>query len=187
MTELYIEGVAVVLPEDMNLSVKRENPFFTKNGEYTYELTLPLGNTINATLYKHLNRLNSTAEITTKRRAVLIADNRVYCNGTEIITGWTEKTVSIQIASGNSELNYFIGSDRLISSLELGSAVVPGATTGRLNYIEKTYPDIDFCLPPVMNEGSGEIINKWDVERYKEGGTVKGRLIDNGTDRKSVV
>ena len=32
----------------------------------------------------------------------------VYCRGTEIITGWTDKEVSIQIVSGNSELNSFI-------------------------------------------------------------------------------
>jgi hypothetical protein len=180
MTELYIDGTAVVLPENMNLAVKRENPFFTKNGEYTYELTLSLDNPVNATLYKHLNRFNSVSEIKTKRKVILIADNREYCNGTEIITGWTANTVSIQIASGNSELNYFIGSDLLISSLDLGSATVPTSTAGRLTYIEKTYPDVDFCLTPVLNEGNEEIINKWDVEAYIEGGATKCRLTASG-------
>ena len=102
MTELFIGGVSVVLPKDFNIQVKRENSFITKNGEYTYDITLQLTNPTNAALYKHLHRLNSTLKIEEKRSAVLIADNRVYCNGTEIITGWTESTVSIQVASGNS-------------------------------------------------------------------------------------
>lgn len=42
MTELYIDGTSVVLPADFSTSVKRENPFFTKNGEYTYDITLQL-------------------------------------------------------------------------------------------------------------------------------------------------
>ena len=33
MTELYIDGTSVVLPADFSTSVKRENPFFTKNVE----------------------------------------------------------------------------------------------------------------------------------------------------------
>ena len=74
MTELYIDGTSVVLPADFSTSVKRENPFFTKNGEYTYDITLQLSNSINADLYEHLNRLNSIAELKTKRQAVLVAD-----------------------------------------------------------------------------------------------------------------
>ena len=106
MTELFIDGVQAVLPKDFSIQVKRENPLITKNGEYTYEITLQLTNATNAELYAHLNRLNSVQEVKTKRAAILVADNRVYCNGTEIITGWTDDTVSLQIASGNSELNY---------------------------------------------------------------------------------
>ena len=67
MTELYIDGVSAVLPKDFSVQVKRENPLFTKNGEYTYDITLPLGNPTNAELYKHLNRLNSVTEVASKR------------------------------------------------------------------------------------------------------------------------
>ena len=77
MTELFIAGVSVVLPKDFSVQVKRENSFVTKNGEYTYDITLPLTNRVNAELYKHLNRLNSIQEIVEKRSAVLMADNRV--------------------------------------------------------------------------------------------------------------
>lgn len=180
MTELWIDGVAAMLPTKMSVTVKRENPLFTKNGEYTYELELELSNAVNAKLYEHLNRLNSVSEIKSKRKAMLIADNRVYCNGTEIITGWTAESVKIQIASGNSELNYFIGGDLSISFLKLGSAEIPTDSTGKLKHIEKSWPEVDYCLTPLMNQGSGEIINQWVPELYMDGGAVKKRLIANG-------
>lgn len=161
MTELYIDGVAAVLPKDFSVQVKRENPLFTKNGEYTYDITLPLTNATNATLYKHLNRLNSTDEVGCQRSAVLIADNRVYCNGTEIITGWTADSVSIQIASGNSELNYVIGGDMQIASLD-GMPETPEITeTSAREHLEKRYPDVEYCLPMVYDRDGDEILNPW--------------------------
>lgn len=150
----------MVLSKDFSIQVKRENSFITKNGEYTYDITLQLTNPTNAALYKHLYRLNSTLKIEEKRSAVLIADNRVYCNGTEIITGWTESTVSIQVASGNSELNYFIGGDLQISFLKMKETV---PNSGDVNYITKQYPEVDYCLAPVVNQSSGHCVNKWGV------------------------
>lgn len=167
MTELLIDGVQVVLPKGFSAQVKRENPFFTKNGEYTYDITLPLDNQTNAELYSHLNRLNSTEAVKTKRSAVLISGNRVYCNGTEIVTGWTEKNVSIQIASGNSELNYFIGYDLLISFLKMKSSEVPA--TGDESELDKiakaVYPTYDYCLPTVYNRNTGHHLNEWCYEQ----------------------
>lgn len=164
MTELWIDGVAVVLPTNMSVTVKRENPFFTKNGEYTYEITLMLTNRINAELYGHLNRMNTVQEANkTKRRAVLIADNRVYCDGTEIITSWTDRDVKIQIASGNSELNYFIGGDLQISFLKMGSDKIPPLTNMAAipGIVGKTYPEVNYCMPPIMTSGGS--INGWRI------------------------
>lgn len=171
MTELFIAGVSVVLPKDFSVQVKRENSFVTKNGEYTYDITLPLTNPINAELYKHLNRLNSIQEIEEKRSAVLIADNRVYCNGTEVITGWTDETVSLQIASGNSELNYFIANDLLISSLTMKETV---PKDGDANHITKLYPEVDYCLAPMVNKATGHYINQWGINRLGTEGTLFG-------------
>lgn len=159
MTELIIDGIQAVLPQSFTIQVKRENPLITKNGEYTYDVTLDLSNPINADLYKHLNRLNSVAEVKTKRSAVLIADNRVYCNGTEVITGWTDKAVTIQIASGNSELNYIIGGEQLISALNMRDT--PVSDIDFHDYITKTYPEIDFCLAPLYNRTADVVINRY--------------------------
>ena len=146
MTNLYIDGIAVVLPSEFSITVKQENAFFTKNGEYTYDIELSLLVPENAKLYGFLNRLNITDRPAHKRKAVLVADNRVYLNGTEIITGWTDERVSIQLVSGNSELNYFVGSDELISTLEMKETnpVVNGSVS--TDYVKKTYPDVDYNL-----------------------------------------
>lgn len=172
MTELLIDGVQVVLPAEFTISVKRENPIFTKNGEYTYEITLSLINPTNAALYGFLSRINSVADIKEKRSAVLIADNRVYCNGTEVITGWTDKEVNVQIVSGNSELNYFIGSDDMISSLTGMPESNPFNSSGEadIQYIKKRYPDVDFNLAPVSVSSFFEHINEWV---YKKDGDVE--------------
>ena len=164
MTELIIDGVSAVLSKDFSIQVKRENPLFTKNGEYTYDITLPLDNPTNAELYKHLNRLNSTQPVSTDRRAVLVADNRVYCNGTEVITGWTEDTVSVQIASGNSELNYIIGDDLLISSLinmPETSHTLDKDTQDQA--IADVYPDMDFCISTVKDSTTDILYNYMQV------------------------
>lgn len=187
MTNLYIDGIAVVLPSEFSITVKQENAFFTKNGEYTYDIELSLLVPENAKLYGFLNRLNITERPATKRRAVLVADNRVYLNGTEIITGWTDTKVSIQLVSGNSELNYFVGSDELISTLAMKETnpVVSGSVS--TDYVKKTYPDVDYNLMmtydslhqvdkniwlyrlynnDVNNPYAGYIVQKEDIQPY---------------------
>lgn len=158
MTELIIDGIQAVLPDDFSIAVKHENPFIEKNGEYTYDITLPMSNPVNASLYGHLNRLNAASGYQSNRRAVLICDNRVYCNGTEVVTGWTDDSVTIQIAAGNSELNYILGSDVEIATLGMRSTA---AQPSDHSTIEKTYPDVDFCLAPVINRTAGITVNKW--------------------------
>lgn len=166
MTELLIDGVSVELPQEFNITVKQENPFFTKNGEYTYDIELSLNSPVNAKLYGFLNRLNNTDKIKTDRKAVLIADNRVYIDGTEIVTGWSDTSVQIQLVSGNSELNYFIGSDKLITELDMPvTNPVSGGTVSK-NYIEKRYPDVEYNLAAIVNRTDDRVINGWlwDIE-----------------------
>lgn len=143
MTQLLIDGREAVLPKNFQTIVKRENSFFTKNGEYTYDCTLRMDNPVNLELYGFLHRLNKQDQIETNRTAVLIADGHVYCRGTEIVTRWTEQTVTIQIVSGESELNFFIGQDQKIDTLDLGNigdndAVWPLIRTGSGRFVNIT-------------------------------------------------
>ena len=169
MTQLLIAGTEVVLPQNFACTVKRENSFFTKNGEYTYDCTLRLDNPTNRTLYGFLQRLNKTDQLDTKRTAVLIADGHVYARGTEIITRWTQESVTIQIVSGESELNYFIGQDQKIEELDLGEI----ETTVTLISPTDSFPDVEFCLPTIRSQ-SGYVYN-----RYVRGHIMAGRRTGN--------
>ena len=149
MVSLYIDGTPLVLPSDFATEIKIENSFFTKNGEYTYDFKIPLNNPTNAALYAHLHRLNNVSEIKEKRQAVLMADNRCYINGTEIITDWTDDSVSIQLASGNSELNYLIGADLQVSFLDIDYGITEDERfTGFESSIACRYPDSDYVSAP---------------------------------------
>lgn len=167
MTQLIIAGVETVLPQQFSVAVKRENPFFTKSGEYTYDCTLRLDNPVNQQLYGFLHRLNrvsapagspggSPASLATRRTAMLIADGHVYCRGTEVITKWTDQTVSIQIVSGESELNWLVGQEQKIEDLDLGTI------SGSVAYLDSSqvYPAVDYCLAPVRT-AEGETLNNW--------------------------
>lgn len=168
MTQLLIAGVEVVLPQNFTCTVKRENSFFTKSGEYTYDATLRLDNPTNRGLYGFLQRINKKDQVDTKRTAVLIADGHVYARGTEIITHWTNESVTIQILSGESELNYFIGQDMKIEDLDLGST---GAI--QADWYDGNWPTYfgtaDYCLPAILTK-SGRMLNTLHYgTEYEEG------------------
>jgi len=169
MTQLLIAGVEVVLPQNFSCTVKRENSFFTKNGEYTYDVTLQLDNVTNRTLYGFLQRINKAEQLDTRRTAVLIADGHVYARGTEIITRWTNEAVTIQIVSGESELNYFVGQDMKIEELDLGEIEMPAGWTHETD----SYPDVEVCYPTIRSK-SGSIYN-----RYTRGHLLGGRRTGN--------
>ena len=158
MIQLLIAGVEVVLPQNFACTVKRENSFFTKSGEYTYDATLNLDNPTNRGLYGFLQRINKKDQVDTKRSAVLIADGHVYCRGTEVITRWTNESVTIQIVSGESELNYFMGQDQKIEDLDLGLVTRDSWNTILIKHNEhKTDRDAgeNYCTPPIKTGNSG--------------------------------
>lgn len=158
MTQLIIAGVETVLPQGFSVTVKRENSFFTKSGEYTYDCTLRLDNPVNQQLYGFLHRLNKSSQIDTRRTAILMADGHVYCRGTEVVTKWTEQTVSIQIVSGNSELNYFIGSSLRLEWLDLGTLNVMGYRW--YDGATPVYHTSEYCLVPFRDK-NGHTRNSW--------------------------
>ena len=168
MTQLIIAGVETVLPQSFSVTVKRENSFFTKSGEYTYDCTLRLDNPVNQQLYGFLHRLNRAADgspVGTRRTAILMADGRVYCRGTEVVTKWTDQTVSIQIVSGESELNYFVGQEQKIEDLNLGS--VGTIEDEWLDNRTPVYMNADYCLPTIRNT-NGQYLNMWTTGQESE-------------------
>ncbi|MFV0330501.1 MAG: hypothetical protein ACK5KL_11895 [Dysgonomonas sp.] len=164
MTELLIDGQRVVLPPDFSFTLYEENPFFTKNGQYTYDLTLSLKNFNNSRIYEHIDRPSIEMGIQPNRKAVLKVDNEIKVNGTEIILGFGDSEVKIQLASGNSELNFLIGGDKKLRSLDLGKA---SPYTGEWRELaknvyldlDKTYPERNWILAP-YSAGYDTAINK---------------------------
>lgn len=147
MPQLLIDGHQATLPDGFSITLKRENPFFTKSGEYTYDVTLSLEEPANASLYGFLGRVNRAGQCSEGRQAVLMSDAHVLCRGTEVITGWTDSEVTIQIVGGNAELNALASEELLIQDLDMGSVperFVRSATA--------TYPEYDFCQPMIRTE-----------------------------------
>ena len=137
-----------------------------------------MNNPTNASLYSHLHRLNNASEIKEKRQAVLVADNRCYINGTEIITDWTDDSVSIQLASGNSELNYLIGASLQVSFLNMGTAELTDES-GRValytQSLKGSYPEYDYVAAPVSTPAG--ILNEWRFGQTSSGYSL--RLADD--------
>lgn len=168
MTQLIIAGTEVALPQQFSVTVKRENPFFTKSGGYTYDCQLRLDNPVNQQLYGFVNRLNRTAQVATGRTAILMADGHVYCRGTEVITKWTNDTVTIQIVSGESELNWLVGQELKVSQLQMDQCDI-----GWVSYVNQlevadlsihhdlNWPTYNCCYPTVRDEGADITYNQY--------------------------
>jgi hypothetical protein len=160
MTELYINGYLAVLPTGVEFSVVEDNPFLTKSGEYTLDLELDLRNPVNAKIFGHIDRFNRK-ETLEKLPAILIADSRVRMRGSAVIQGHTGDSIKIQLLSGNSELNYFIGADKKMEELDLGTeaAITQNKALDTLN---KFYPESNFVCTPVISE----ILSVFNEYRY---------------------
>lgn len=198
MIRLLIDNSEVVLPDGFSFTLYSENPIFNKSSDYTYDITLSLKNATNARIYKHINRHNIENNQIENREAILIVDNKIRFIGTEIILQISDSDVKIQLASGNSELNYLVGGDRKLRELDMGKAEpiigIPeegerqSDATSRavLEQLGKTYPLRDwqlvsFNLGPDENEDeiySGEHHTKFgnyftyhsEIEPFPVGG-----------------
>lgn len=159
MTQLYIDDQEVALPEDFTFELIRENNFFTKGGSFTLDISLNLDIPVNARLYRHLNRFTASSKFK-NRSARLIVDGRSVLNGTEIILEVNELSASIQLASGNSELNFLVGSDVKMNTLDLGDVPVISSQDAFWNYYQQ-YPEANFICAPVkaMNGSDAVFIN----------------------------
>lgn len=147
MTELFIDGYPVELPEDFDIDFFIQNPFFTKNGEFTYDIDIHLKSANNAKLYKHIHRLHST-NVFKNRRAILISNGSVLINGLEIILNIEQDIAKIQITSGNSELNYLSGDGKNVRDLNLGEEII-NQSSG-ISSLFKCYPESHFVCARVQ-------------------------------------
>ena len=83
MTRLFIDGQEVVLPEQFELELITENPYFTRNGEYTYDIDIDLKNPTNRLIYQNIDRTDVTKKIK-NRKAILVSGAIEIISGVEV-------------------------------------------------------------------------------------------------------
>lgn len=149
MTELFIDGYPVSLPVDFEIDYYVYNPFFTKKGEYTYDIDIDLRDKENVKVYKHINRMHVGLQ-PTGRKAILIANSKVIVSGTEIILSLEDDKVKIQIVAGNSELNYLSAGNTKMKELDLG-VIERLDSSIAIQSLNHCFPDYNFVCAPVYS------------------------------------
>lgn len=71
MTRLFIDGQEVVLSENFELELITENPYFTRNGEYTYDIDIDLRDAHNRSIYQNINRSDVTKGIKNRKATLM--------------------------------------------------------------------------------------------------------------------
>lgn len=105
MIRLFIDWMEVALSPDLQLELTSCNPFFSKKGEFTYDLDIDLRSPQNEQIYGHINRSDVLSR-PLNREAAIINGPLTIIKGTEIILSVEGDIAKIQIVGGNSELNY---------------------------------------------------------------------------------
>lgn len=152
MTQLFIEGTEVVLPENLSVELHVFNPVITSEGTVTYDIDLDLRNQRNAKLYRHLDRINAAAAIK-DRRAELRCDGRTILVGREIILKTDAHKVKIQLVGGNSEFNYDV-KDTSMQDLDLGEIIPQEGTTvtpeEAMDTLDGCWPEHNHVYTPIL-------------------------------------
>lgn len=112
MTQLFIRTgngrpwLEAALPSDFRFKLTVDNTFFTRSGEYSGEIELPLsGCPDNLRIFGHINRLDVS-----RRSAVfdarLVVDNRSVVVGSVTVLECNEQMIKVQLLGGNAAVNF---------------------------------------------------------------------------------
>ena len=155
MTRLFIDGQEVVLSENFELELITENPYFTRNGEYTYDIDIDLRNAHNRSIYQNINRSDVTKGIK-NRKATLMSGALEIISGIEVVLSIENYTAKIQIVAGNSQLNYEGGDTNIRSMLLDGISM---SSQEAVNTLFGNFPEYKVVYPPIVNytESNGDM------------------------------
>lgn len=154
MTELYLNDQRVVLPQDFTIDLYVNNPFFTKKGEYTYDIDIPLESPINARILNSIDRIN-IAEHKLQYQAIIRTNGKEIISGTATVLEVKDNNAKIQILAGNSELNFSLAEDLTLADLDLGDVGVIDAARAHAS-LEGNSTLFDFACTTVL----------WDADRF---------------------
>lgn len=155
MTRLFIDGQEVVLSENFELELITENPYFTRNGEYTYDIDIDLRDAHNRSIYQNINRSDVTKGIK-NRKATLMSGALEIISGMEVVLSIENYTAKIQIVAGNSQLNYEGGDTNIRSMLLDGISM---SSQEAVNTLFGNFPEYNVVYPPIVNytESNGDM------------------------------
>lgn len=155
MTRLFIDGQEVVLSENFELELITENPYFTRNGEYTYDIDIDLRDAHNRSIYQNINRSDVTKGIK-NRKATLMSGALEIISGMEVVLSIENYTAKIQIVAGNSQLNYEGGDTNIRSMLLDGISM---SSQEAVNTLFGNFPEYKVVYPPIVNytESNGDM------------------------------
>lgn len=165
MIEIYIDNKPVYPDFSGTLKIHDENPLFTKSGSFSYDLTIPLSESHNATQYQWINRINSDF-VPDDRPAKIVEEGKVILDGKEIVLEKDARNIKIQIVGGNSELNYS-GKQRL-KELDLGeiAPITADWAKASLSGSYESFPGV--CCPVLLSltekpkYPQSQVLNKLD-------------------------
>lgn len=112
MTQLFIRSskdaqwIEAALPAGFKFKLTVDNTYFTRSGEYSGEIELPLsGCPENVRIFGHINRLD------VRRRGVvldarLVVDNSPMVVGSVTVLECNEQSVKVQLLGGNASVNF---------------------------------------------------------------------------------
>lgn len=121
MIQIFLSGKQVFPKDKSSIKITAENPFFTKQAQYTYDIELPVRIPQNYAFFGDISRLDINKRQYTYD-ARMFVDNMLVIAGTAHITQVTESAVKIQILGASSAFNYLNKLDTVyIDELDLGT------------------------------------------------------------------
>lgn len=125
MLTLLINSLPAVIKDGTSFKLTRENPAFSEQGDYTFEVTLPLrGCPENIAIYGPLHRPETTLAPALTALPFQLITPLLTLSGTATVTSVTQDEVKVQLLAGRSEANIKTtdtnGNDIYIDELPLG-------------------------------------------------------------------
>lgn len=169
MIRLLINNEEAVIEAESNIEIIRKNPFFSKEGDLTYDINLDLKSPQNAKLFGYLNRFQILNQ-PTGRTAALYDGPRCLIRGTEIVLSIDDSVVKIQIVGTNSELNYLTGFDMSIRDYDYGPVANPGVQypdeESLKAYLDSMYPEAYYNYAPLFIKTTAGTYQQANEFRY---------------------
>lgn len=117
MISLLINGIQVDTPDDFSVDMRFDNPYFKKSEDYSLDIELALDSPNNHLLFGNIGRIDVSKQKLSFSALMLVNSSTVF-KGKATIIKISNRSVSLQLLGGTSEVNYF-SSEQMIDELPL--------------------------------------------------------------------